>query len=409
MKVPPTPTSPKNRNKGHSKNLEELYHDQGLQHLERPVRQKRISVLMLFFILLIGFLSGILGELVFNVFLFEEGSPLAQFLQQNVAGTRTVIRTKSEQPSSDVLHTIHQSLLAVYPLRTMQGSANDAYPPEEQSGTALLLTEDGWAVTASDVLEGDGAFVAVTSDRRVLEVKHRRKDPATSLEYFRIDGGNYQAASFSDEEGVIGAPLLAMAATTRESPERFHHVSIEDLHTLTQGALESSDEWRRVILLDTTLPTVYAGGPILDARGKVVGILDAVSERGSTTALPSHAITGVLGRLLQDASVQRPLLGVRYIDIASTPGIPGSARYEKNEGALIMGSEDEPALVKGSPAAGAGVQSGDLIVSVNKKTLTDEEGLADVILNLSPEDVVTLGIIRDGEEQDLRVTLGRAG
>lgn len=406
MKVKPTPTSPKAQLSS-SEDLEKLYHDPGMQQIAKPPRAPRLSPATLFFSLIIGFVAGIIGELVFNAYLLDSGSPLENFLQQTTGSQRTTVRSRSADQISKAIDSVNKALLALYPLRPAGTPVEMAYPSSEQKGTALLLTDDGWAVTTRAVLGGEGSFAAVTADRKVLEVKHQLFDPASSLVFFQIDGGNFPVVSFSSSEPAMSESLYALAASGKQLNSRLREVIVEefDVHP-GEETLESSDVVSRFFSLDSELPAAFRGGALSDQRGGVTGIILDSDVDGRQIAISAQMVSVILDGLLRNGAVERPSLGIRYLDLGSTPGIPATVRFQRNDGALVTGTEDAPAVTVGSPAEGAGIQSGDVIFRVDNQNLTEQKGLGATILSYDPGTVVTLQLLRDGKEQSIRVTLG---
>ena len=406
MKVKPTPTSPKTQ-LSTSEDLEKLYRDPGMQHLAKPPRASRLSPATLFFSLVIGFVAGIIGELVFNAYLLDEGSPLERFLQQTSGSQRVTVRSKSADQISETMESVNRALLAIYPMRAEGSSVDLAYPSSEQQGTALLLTDDGWAVTTRTVLGSEKSFAAVTADRKVLEVKHRLFDPATPLVFFQIDGGNFPVVPFSDRELLQNETFYALAGSSRQLVSRLREAFVEEFDVYPGGeALESSDSISRFLALDAVLPDAFRGAALADQRGSVTGIVLDGQADGRHVALPVQAVSVILDSLLRDGTVQRPYLGLRYLDLGATPGIPAAVRFQRNDGALVAGTQDAPAVIDGSPAEGAGIKSGDLIFRVDNQALTERRGLSAALLSYDPGTVVALQIIRGGKEQSIRVTLG---
>lgn len=405
MKVKPTPTSPKAKLSS-TEDLEKLYRDAGMQQLAKPPRTPRLSLATVFFSLIIAFVAGIIGELVFNAYLLDDESPLMKFLQQSDRSQQVTIRSKPADQIAKAIESANKALLAVYPLREGPAVLDMAYPSAEQRGTALLLTDDGWAVTTRAVLEGGGGFAAVTADRKVLEIKHQLFDPATPLVFFQIDGGNFPVVSFSENELVQNEPLYALAGSSKQLVNRLREVRVEEHDVHVGDPLESSDVFSRVLVLDTEMPEAFRGAAVLDQRGRIAGIVLDNETDDRQTALPVKSLSTILDGLLRKGAVQRPYLGVRYLDVGTIPGVPAAARFQRNDGALVTGTVDAPAVVDGSPAEGAGIQSGDLIFRVDDQALTERTGLSAFLLHYTPDTVVTFQIVREGKEQSIRVTLG---
>lgn len=397
MNVPPTPTSPKSRATSGKKDLEELLRDGSLHHLARPPRAMRFSVWTVFFSLLVGFLAGILGELVVNAYLLEEGG--FPIVTQNVA------REKAKNENPEAVLAANKAILAVVRLTPLTGTTADAIPPDAFVGTAILLTDDGWGVSNSTVLQNEVGYAAVTADRRVLEIKHRIDDPASDLVFFQIDGGNYPVVSLT-ESVAENERMLALAGSGRQTLPRSRAVAVEQRSARRSGFLESSDAYSRFWMLDTNMSNAFLGGPVLDSRGRVAGVIVAGGdETAGAVAIPARAVGRVLQTLLSEKKVRRPVLGVNYIDLGATAGVPSAIRSGRSAGALVTGTPERAAVLAGSPAAGAGIQSGDILLRVAGQLLTEQVGLSAVIQDYQPGELIAITLLRDGKEQELRLTL----
>lgn len=404
MNVKPSPTSPKAKLEASSSHLERLYRDDALKQFHRPPNRQGLSLATLVFSLLIGFLAGILGELVFNAFLLGDESPLTRLLlPNNTLSQVQQQKNRTAKTFGDVAAAVQPALLSIYPAQSGGTLLENAYAPENQRGTAMLLTNDGWAVTTRAAL-GATPFVAVTVDRRVYAAKKRLDDPASGLSFFRIDGNGYHETSFESDPPTQAETFLAIAGSTREQTRRYRQVVLESTDT-PAGALEASDTLDRQGRLDAALPAAFVGGPIVNTRAKVVGILDSAND-GVDRVWPIATLTTILDGVIRDGVVTRPKLGVHYVDVAAIPGIPEAERFRKNAGALITGSPEQAAILPASPAAGIGLQSGDLITKVGGVVLTEENSLNQLLMGYRPNDIINLTIIRTGEEKQVRVTLG---
>jgi S1-C subfamily serine protease len=106
-----------------------------------------------------------------------------------------------------------------------------------------------------------------------------------------------------------------------------------------------------------------------------------------------------------NGSIVLPYLGVRYLTV--TADIAKKEKLPKEYGALVRGSTDGPAVTPDSPAARAGIQAEDLIVSLNGKSLEGESALIDLIAEHEVGDTVTLTLYRGGTAMDVKVVLGK--
>jgi S1-C subfamily serine protease len=141
----------------------------------------------------------------------------------------------------------------------------------------------------------------------------------------------------------------------------------------------------RYIESDRQIPRGFAGGPLIDADGAVIGMNTRTLVRGADLAIPVATLRRVVGELEQHGGVRRGYLGV--------------GTYPAKGGAIVASVED------GSPAATAGVIVGDVIVELDGVAVGGPDALRTALLD-RPGKAVKLGILRGGAKQELDVTLG---
>ncbi len=405
MKVEPTPTSPKARQTAKSEEIAALYREHGIQTLQRPPRGPRVSIATLILAVVFGFLAGIIGDIVLNVYFLDSQSPLLKALQLSNQSSVTQGVARDRKSSADIeqrVDALNKTLLALYDLQPL----GTYYDQNDQRGTAVLISDDGWAMTTASAFPEEKDLAVVTTDRRVFQATNRVTDPASDLVFFRIDGSRYSAAPIvSDEPLTTMGTYTAVAGSGSETLLYYAPVRISRVRQPV-GTLESSELRSRVAVLDTLLPAAYLGGPLMDDRGRVVALVSGEAN-SATVALPASYVGEVLATLLRDHVVRRPFIGIHYVDIAAVPGVPESVRFGRTSGALITGQGDIPAVSPHSPADDAGLVSGDLLVQIGGRPLTDHDSFSDLLQQYKPDDTIELTVIRIGKEQKLKVTLER--
>jgi len=168
---------------------------------------------------------------------------------------------------------------------------------------------------------------------------------------------------------------------------------------------DGSGYFRRMIQTDAAINPGNSGGPLVNAYGEVVGMNTIIARQsqglaveGINFAVPIDEIKRALPQLISQGTVTRAWLGVYIQDI--TPGMEDKFGVAPGQGVLVAD------VVKGSPAEEAGIQAGDVIVSVDDVPVGSTDELQTEIMYRSPGDVVQIGIVRDGESLTIPVTLG---
>jgi serine protease Do len=146
---------------------------------------------------------------------------------------------------------------------------------------------------------------------------------------------------------------------------------------------------------------------LLDISGQVIGVNTAMAEGAENIgfAIPVNDIKDTLNDVREHGRIIQAWLGVRYITI--TPEIAQANNLGVDHGALIVRGRQpaELAVIPGSPADKAGLEANDIILEVDGEEINQNNSLADVINKSNPGDVVTMLVLRAGEESEIEVEL----
>src|SRR5207344_1275036 len=158
------------------------------------------------------------------------------------------------------------------------------------------------------------------------------------------------------------------------------------------------------IQIDAPVNKGNSGGPTFDTDGNVIGVNTAIfspsgGSVGIAFAIPADAVNSVVAQLKEHGSVTRGWIGVQIQPV--TPDIADSLGLKKAEGALVA----EPQA--NGPAAKAGIESGDVITSVNGEAVKDARELARTIGGLAPGNAVKLNVLHKGQDKVVNLTLGQ--
>lgn len=389
-----------------SEEIEKLYRA-APESLDRPVKpQRSLSPFVVLVSLLVGVGGGVIGALFTSQYL-----TFADIFRFDLSPAVTVgtARTRNDTFDRTALEKTGHALLMLYPLRTATGTVGDALKEADRLGSALLLTDDGWAVTDASVRAGQDAIVAVTYDKKAYRMTGATKDPASGLTYFRIAVSRASTAEFVAPTALTTlANAVALQGRATESSLFAAFVHIASTQGKGADALTSSETLAPSLILDQALPVAYRGGVLVDEKGRVSGIIGE-AENGATRVWPSDMVTAVLGSLVKGEGIIRPTLGVTFVDLALVSGISDAVKENKKAGALLAGDTTRAAVAPGSPAAKAGLKSGDILLSLDKQAFTELTRLPETLAALKPGATVPITFHRSGEERTVTVTLGKHG
>ena len=271
--------------------------------------------------------------------------------------------------------------------------------PRVQVGSGFLVDAEGHIVTSDHVVEGAAEVTITLHDGTRLEASVVGRDERTDLAVLKVEGdGAYPWLSFGDDgDARVGDWVVAIG-----NPFGFGG-------TVTAGILSargrdiSTGGYGDFLQVDAPINRGSSGGPLFDARGRVIGVNAAIyapagGNVGIGFAVPSTIAAPVVAELIDEGKVSRGWLGVTLQPL--TPELAESLGLENTDGALVAD------VAADSPAARAGIRRADVVTAVGGRTMTDGRRLARAIGSKEPGDDVTLTVIRDGEALDLAVTLG---
>jgi S1-C subfamily serine protease len=157
----------------------------------------------------------------------------------------------------------------------------------------------------------------------------------------------------------------------------------------------------RYVQTDATPYPGFSGGPLINTEGAVLGIMALGLARGVALAVPSEVAWRVAGTLSEHGSVKRGYLGI----LSQPVHLPAAQRVglDQRGGLLVVGVEDD------SPAGRGGMLLGDILVSLDATPVTDTDELQALLTGDTVGREVSVGVVRGGELQTLRVTVGERG
>ncbi len=255
----------------------------------------------------------------------------------------------------------------------------------------------GMVLTASHVLEREEDLTVGTHDGRILEARLVGRDPSTDLAVLEVpEFGDGAVARPAARGARVGQISLAVARPTREEIRASFGVV-----SAVGGPLRTGRGARleRYIQTDVTPYPGFSGGPLINAEGHVLGI--TVLARSVAFAVPSEVAWRVAGTLSERGSVKRGYLGI----LSQPVRLPTAQRVglEQRGGLLVVGVDDE------SPAGRGGMLLGDILVALDATPVTDTDELQALLTGDKVGQEVSVGVIRGGELQTLRVSVGERG
>lgn len=294
--------------------------------------------------------------------------------------------------------------------------------PRVGAGSGVIISTDGYIITNNHVIEGADELEVTLNDNRKFDAKLIGTDPATDIALIKIDAKDLPTIPFGDSEKLkVGEWVLAVGNPFNLTSTVTAGIVSAKGRGISLGSGDKS-KIESFIQTDAAVNPGNSGGALVNTKGELVGINTAIySETGSyagySFAVPISIAGKVASDLKQYGTVQRAVLGVQIIGVGdimdqlSMPNVPDKYKEELkgmkenikvSEGAYVAEFADR------SVAKEAGIEVGDVIISVNGVKVKSANALQEQIGKYRPGDKVTVKVNRKGTEKSFEVQLKNA-
>src|ERR671912_2097795 len=267
-----------------------------------------------------------------------------------------------------------------------------------RSGSGLVFAQNK-VLTASHVLEREEDLSVETADGRTLSARFAGRDHSSDLALLNVEGLDIDPATPAEAEARVGQISLAVGSHSRGEGPR----ATLGVVSTVGGPIRTrrGPRLERYIQTDATPYPGFSGGPLIDARGNALGILVSGWGRGAAFAIPADLAWRTAGTLSERGSVKRGYLGI----LSQPVRLPDGQRLGLTQrgGLLVVGVEE------GSPAGRGGLIIGDILVTLDGQPVEDTEDLLVLLTGDRVGQEVPVKVVRGGELQELRVTVGERG
>jgi Do/DeqQ family serine protease len=275
-------------------------------------------------------------------------------------------------------------------------------PEQRRSGlgSGVIISTDGYILTNHHVVDGAEQIKVDLNDNRTLDAKVVGSDPPSDLAVLKIDATNLPVLALGDSDKVrVGDVVLAIG----------NPLGIGQ--TVTMGIISakgrqtgmSSGSFEDFLQTDAPINQGNSGGALVSTNSELIGINSQIlSPSGGSIgigfAIPSNMARTITDTLVKTGKVRRGQLGIIVVKLNSEPAKELGIKETKGVGVAQV----QP----GSAADRAGLRKGDVITSFNGVEMTDPNVFRNLVASTAPGTDVTLTIIRDGREQQIRAKLG---
>lgn len=279
------------------------------------------------------------------------------------------------------------------------GQGNDEPQTTQGAGSGFFISQDGFIVTNNHVVADATEIKVKMSDGRELPARLIGRDPGTDLAVIKVEGNDFKYVSFEETaEPRVGDWVIAIG-----NPFGLGGTATAGIVSAKARDIDPSG-YNDYIQIDAAINRGNSGGPTFDIHGRVIGVNSAIySPTGGSVgigfAIPADTAKTITERLMRGEAIERGYLGVQIgnltDDYKESLGLPTSTK-----GAFVV------EVTPDAPAARAGLQPGDVVVSLNGRAIEGSSELTRAVGSAKPGDTLRLELLREGRRQTVNVRAG---
>ena len=259
---------------------------------------------------------------------------------------------------------------------------------EVGGGTGFIVSSDGMVVTNKHVVDDINAkYTVFTNSGDSYKAEVLARDPIQDIAILKIEAHELVPVKLGNSDELrVGQTVVAIGNVLAEFR---NSVSVGIVSGLMRDVVVSGEQLDDIIQTDAAINQGNSGGPLLNLDGEVVGMNTAMAVNAENVGftIPVNRIKRDVEQAREIGEIVYPYLGIYY---TST-----------EEGLEVTGVFDD------SPAQRAGLQKGDVIVSIDRERIEEKDDLSSILSKYMPGDAVTLEILREKESIDISVVLER--
>jgi Do/DeqQ family serine protease len=274
-------------------------------------------------------------------------------------------------------------------------------------GSGFIVSGDGRIITNAHVVEGSDTVEVTLKDGRQLEGKVLGRDPVTDVAVIKVEANNLPTVKLSNSEQIepgewaiaIGNPLGLDNTVT---------AGIISATGRSSGQVGVPDKRVNFIQTDAAINPGNSGGPLLNQRGEVIGMNTAIraDAQGIGFAIPINTVQRIADQIAATGKAEHAYLGVQMVTL--TPEV--KQELNSNPNSPVNVNEDRGVLivrvVPNSPAAQAGLRTGDVIQQVNGQEITKADDLQNLVEGSQVGTDLRMNLKRNGQDQNVTVKPG---
>ena len=266
-------------------------------------------------------------------------------------------------------------------------------------GSGVIATADGYILTNNHVVQAADEIAVALADGRQFDARLVGADPESDLAVLKVEATGLPIITFGSDDALkVGDIVLAIG-----NP-------FDVGQTVTMGIVSALGRsnlginvFENFIQTDAAINQGNSGGALVDSTGHLVGINTAIFSRtggsiGIGFAIPATLVRQVMNDLIKTGKVTRGYFGVEPEDI--TAEAAELLKLSRADGVVLKGVQ------RASPAGRAGLEPGDVIVTINGQKVTSSRSMLNQIAQLPPGSNASVRVLRSGKELELPVMVG---
>ena len=279
------------------------------------------------------------------------------------------------------------------------------------AGTGMIVTADGYVLTNKHVVSGANKVKVILDDGTVYnDVTIVGVDPLNDVAFLKINGvSELPTVTLGDSKTITNGQQVI---TIGNALGQYQNSVASGIISGTGRSIVASDGYYQteqltdMIQTDAAINAGNSGGPLVNAAGQVIGINTATSSDAENIgfAIPISSVKGMLNYIIRNGKADRAYIGIYYTGI--TADIAKEMELPVSTGAYVYSQNKYSAVISGGPADKAGIKEKDIILSINGTKIGAAGSVTSLVGEYMPGDTVQLGILRNGKEMAINVTLG---
>jgi hypothetical protein len=370
--------------------------------------------------IIFGLFAGVAGELLLRFYVYQDLYQMPYGNEVNltdnslnksnlvISGAKKVV-VNQDVMVQNAINSANNTFIGIFKKQTPDQATStlsraDYYDLGQPALSALTLTGDGWLM--ANVPPGSAlpafitGYVAISRDKKIYQIDKVLDDRPDGLIFLHVadtrDLAVDNLAGFND----LAVGQMVVAVDWQGDAQLTEISTIKNKNEL----IRSSDQIDQQLILGDELEDNFKNAWVFDLGGNLVGLVDSKKNVRSIVDYRSLILN-----ILKNRSLATPYFGVNYLDLSQTakndPASYGQTLAQT--GAVIYPDATKIAVYKNSPAAAAGLQANDIIISVNSVNLDENNDLAEIVQNSLIGDTLSIKYMRAGQVKSADIVLGQ--